>query len=97
MTIAIDADDMQMLRERLQEAAEKIADATPRMPGSAAFGPAVLGAAVTSFESMMRQQAEDLQKGWSTLESGVRETFDDMSKVESDIITKLQRVEGRPE
>ncbi|MBC9927462.1 MULTISPECIES: hypothetical protein [unclassified Leucobacter] len=97
MTIAIDTDDMQMLRGRLRDAAGKIADAVPQMPGSAAFGPAVLGAAVVSFESAMRQKADELQERWSKLETGVRETYDDMSKVESDIIAKLQRVEGRPE
>lgn len=95
MTIAIDAGDMDAIRQRLREASQEIGGAVPRLPGSAAFGPAVLGAAVTSFESVVRQQARDLQDQWSGLEAGVRGTFDDMSAVETEIIAAIQRLSGR--
>ena len=94
MTIAIDADDMGALSKRLSAAGSEIADASPRMPGSGAFGPAVLAGAVASFESAMRRKVAGLSDRWAKLDAGVRDSLDDFAQVESSIIAKLGRVDG---
>lgn len=81
--IAIDADDMDAVRTRLSDAASDLAGAIPAMPAGAAFGPAVLGAAVAAFDTAVRGDARDLHDRWAKLETGVRAAFDDMSEFEA--------------
>lgn len=90
MTIAMDADDMGAVRNRLRDAAERVGDAVPRLPGPAAFGPAVLAGAVVSFESELRRQAFALRDRWLDLEAGVGRTFEEMSVVEAQNIAELE-------
>ncbi|MEV8339294.1 hypothetical protein [Leucobacter sp. NPDC077196] len=94
MTIAIDADDVAAIRKHLRTASEDVGDAVPQLPGAAAFGPQVLGSAVASFEAAMRREAERLAQRWTALEAGVRETFDDMSAVEDELVAGIGRFGG---
>lgn len=92
--IAIDVDDMEALQRRLREAAADVARAVPTLPGSSAYGPAVLGGAVASFEAAMRRQAQDLNERWNALESGIAATLSDAEQLEDHIVTILSRAQG---
>lgn len=92
MTIAIDAGDMDAVGKRLRDAAQTVGAAVPAMPAAAAFGPAVLGGAVASFESAMRREAEALKQRWAGLEAGVGAAYDDMSAFEAAMIADVGRM-----
>ncbi|MEJ6489156.1 hypothetical protein PQI23_05395 [Leucobacter sp. USCH14] len=94
MTIAIDAGDVEAIRKHLRVASEDLGEAVPQLPGAAAFGPQVLGSAVASFESAVRRQTEQLTERWAALDNGVRETFDDMSAVEDELVAGIGRLCG---
>lgn len=83
LTIAFDADDMDRLRQRLSDASAQVGSAVPSMPGAAAFGPAVLAAAASSFDAAVQRDAGELRDRWAALETGVRDTFEDLSDVET--------------
>ncbi|GAA2185303.1 hypothetical protein GCM10009786_01130 [Leucobacter alluvii] len=91
MTIAIDADDVATIRKHLRTAAEDVGEAVPQLPGAAAFGPQVLGSAVASFEAAMRREADRLAERWAALDTGVRDTLDDMSAVEDELVAGIGR------
>ena len=92
--IAMDADDVSAIRQRLRVASEDLGEAVPQLPGAAAYGPAVLGSAVASFESALRRRAEQLGTRWSELDTGVQDTLKDMGTVEDEIVAGLGRFEG---
>jgi len=93
--IAIDSGEMNRLRQRLREAADGIDDASPRMPGAGAFGPAILAEAAASFESAMRRETRMLQERWLALESGVEGTMGDMDEVETAVMLVVEGLTGR--
>jgi len=92
MTIAIDAGDMDAVSKRLRDAAQTVGAVVPAMPAAAAFGPAVLGGAVASFESAMRREAEALENRWAGLQTGVTAAYDDMSTFEAAMIADVGRM-----
>lgn len=92
--IAIDASDMDSLRRRLREASAEVDDCVPALPGAAAFGPAILAGAAHSFESAMRRSASSLHTQWTTLDSDVEATLADMQRVEEEIISAIERLQG---
>lgn len=92
MTLAIDDGDVAAIRRRLSVAAEDAGEAVPTMPSAGAFGPAVLGSAVAAFEAAMRREAERLTKRWADLETGVRDTFADLSAVEEELTAGIGRL-----
>jgi hypothetical protein len=94
MTISIDTGEMQVLRARLREAAAQVGEAVPALPGAAAFGPAVLGAAVASFASSMQHQARELRDRWAALDDGVQGTLDDMGEIEAMNAADVDRLLG---
>ncbi|MGX5697657.1 hypothetical protein ACWKWP_15780 [Agromyces soli] len=95
MTIAIDAGEMQALRGRLRDAAAEVGGAVPVLPGAAVFGPAVLGAAVASFESAIRREALALHERWAALDDGVQGTLEDLGEVEARNAAEVDRLFGR--
>lgn len=94
MQIAVDTADMSSLQTRLREAAHEMSDAVPSLPSGAAYGPAVLGAAVTAFETAMRADARRLTERWRSLETGVRESAADSAKVEERIGAIIGQLAG---
>lgn len=92
MTIAMDADDMDALAARLEDAAEKIVPLMPAMPASSAFGPAVLGGAVAAFDASIRRRAVGLKNSWTAAATGVDAALDDMTETEVRIRTYLERL-----
>jgi hypothetical protein len=93
--IAIDADEMDVVRRRLGDAAADVTGAVPASPGSDAFGPAVLGAAVASFQAAVSRDAEGLRDRWRQLDEGVRGVFDDLSEVEAGAIADVGQIQER--
>jgi len=92
MTIAIDADDMDAVRRGLGRAAEGVGGVVPTAPSAAAFGPAVLGGAVATFDDVVRREAQQLARRWRGLDADVRAAFDDLSGVDADASTALTRL-----
>lgn len=94
MQIAVDTDDMSALQTRLRDASHELSDALPNLPAGGAYGPAILGAAVASFETAMRADARRLTGRWRALETGVRESAADAAKVEERIGAIIAQLAG---
>lgn len=95
MTIAVDADDMDWVRSRLNDAAAQVTRAVPALPGASAFGSANLASAVASFDAAVRRDARGLADRWATLEDGVRATFEELDAVESGFVGEMQQMGGQ--
>ena len=95
MTIAVDPDEMGELRAQLGDAAVTIGGAVPTLPGAAAYGPAVLAAAVAAFDDAVRRDARQLHDRWAALDVAVGETLDDMDALESTFVADIRRT-GAP-
>ena len=91
--IAIDADDMDALSQRLSDASTDVGGAVPALPGGAAFGPQVLVAAVQSFGSAVGRDAQDLHDRWAALDTGVRGALDDMNELETGVVAALKQLQ----
>lgn len=95
MKIAMDMDEMESVRARLNEATDRLSSITIPMPSSADLGAAVLGGAAASFEAAIGRQTRALRERLCELGEGVSHTVSDMAVLEDTIVSGLAQYEER--